>query len=119
MTPDEPASFEVTLHIAEGYHINADEPGPSFLVPLSLTVAGEGVTLVAEYPPGEIYHGPLAQEEMRVHHGRVTIPVRLETAGNVKGTPRIVVTYQVCTDKVCLAPRSEPLALDLTFPAAP
>jgi uncharacterized protein YyaL (SSP411 family) len=119
VTPDEPAALEVTLHIAEGYHINAHEPGPSFLIPLSLTVAGDGLTLVAEYPPGEVYRGPLAQEAMRVHHGRVTIPVRLETTGNVRGTPRIVVTYQVCTDKVCLAPRSEPLALDLTFPAAP
>ena len=50
------------------------------------------------------YRGPLGNNELRVHSGRVTLPVRITQSGPVRGQPRLMVTYQVCTDKVCLAP---------------
>ena len=50
------------------------------------------------------YRGPLGDSELRVHSGRVTLPVRITQSGPVQGQPKLMVTYQVCTDKVCLAP---------------
>ena len=41
---------------------------------------------------------------MKVHHGTVTIPVTLRRVGPITGRPRLMLSYQVCDDQVCLAP---------------
>jgi uncharacterized protein YyaL (SSP411 family) len=104
-----PADLALTLRIGEGYHINAHEPGPPNLIGVSVRVVGaEGVTVRPEYPVGELYHG-----EIRIHQGSVTLPVRLERTGAVTGTPKLSVSYQVCTDRVCLAPTTEVLPVEI------
>jgi uncharacterized protein YyaL (SSP411 family) len=104
-----PAQLGLTLRIGEGYHINAHEPGPPTLIGVSVRVVGaEGVTAHPEYPPGELYHG-----EIRIHQGTVTLPVRLERTDRVTGTPKLAVSYQVCTDRVCLAPTTEVLPVEI------
>jgi hypothetical protein len=108
LAPGASAAFEVTLDLAPGYHVNAHEPGIHYLIPLEVALSGgAGVTLEADYPAGEQYAGP--EGSMVVHHGRVTIPVRATRTGDLAGTPTVTVTYQVCTDQSCLAPRTEAL----------
>ncbi len=105
LAPGQEAAFAITLAIAEGYHINAHEPGPDFLVPLEITAGGApGIDFFVEYPAGERSLGPIADEPMRVHTGRLAIPVRLEASAGARGQPLIVITYQACTERACLAP---------------
>ena len=114
ITPDEPATFEITLDIAKKYHINAHEPGPSFLIPLNLrSVGGDGLEIHVDYPPGERYESALAKDKMRIHRGTVTLPVRIEQVGRVSGKPQLVLVYQVCTERACLAPTRTILPIEI------
>jgi len=101
----------VTLNIDEGYHINAHEPSGSGhlsdlnLVALAIEPVGAGIELEADYPTGELYRGPLFDAELRVHKREVTVPVRIKRTGPLRGTVALMAVYQVCTDRVCLAPQ--------------
>ncbi len=97
-----PAMLDVTLRIADGWHVNAHDPGDASLIATEVYIVGaEGLTTRAEYPAGEAY-GP--DESLRVYRGTVTIPVTVEQTGDVMGAPRLIVTVQPCTDSECQAP---------------
>ncbi len=103
VSEDAPAEFEVTLTIAQGYHINAHEPGQAYLIGLNVRMlGGDGLEIELDYPEGELY-----RDEIRVHHGTVTLPVRITRIGEMTGEPKLTVTYQVCTDQLCLAPTTK------------
>ena len=98
--------------MAPGYHVNANKPGIDYLIPLEISlVDGDGITLHVDYPDGERFDGP--EGAMKVHHGQVTIPVRLERTGSITGRPRLMIRYQVCTDKVCLAPETKQIPVGI------
>jgi uncharacterized protein YyaL (SSP411 family) len=101
----EEVTVDVVLTIGKGYHVNAREPGIDYLIPLEITMlGGGGLEMVVEYPKGETYAGP--EGTMLVHHGSVTVPVRLRRVGPITGKPSIMLAYQICTDETCLAPES-------------
>jgi uncharacterized protein YyaL (SSP411 family) len=105
----ETAPLEVTLRIDEGFHINAHDPGQADLIGVSVRIVGaEGVTIRPDYPAGELYQG-----EIRVHRGTVTVPVHVQRTGAVTGELTLAVAYQVCTDRVCLAPTTETLSVEI------
>ena len=109
------ATLDVTLRIADGYHINANKPGLANLIPLIIQVTGgRGIVAVPAYPAGELFQG-----EIRVHHGTVRIPVTIRQVGEVTGTPRLQVIYQVCTDRVCLMPTTTELDVQISTIAGP
>ncbi len=106
------ATFEVSVRISKPYHINAHEPGDPYMIPLEIKLTGcEGLTLTANYPKGESYKGELADGTIYIHAGEVSIPVKIEQTGKFSGTPRLSITYQTCTDKECLEPKTELLGL--------
>ena len=87
VSPDEPAMIDVTLEIAEGYHINAHEPGQANLIGVNIQLVGaEGLAVQPEYPAGELY-----RNEIRIHKGTVTLTVRIEKTGAVSGEPKLAV----------------------------
>lgn len=97
---DSPGVLTTTITIAPGHHINAHEPGDSSLQGLVFSVVGaEGLVLHAEYPVGEPW-----RDGVMVHHGSVAAPVVIEQVGPVRGTPRVEVSFQACTEDACLAP---------------
>ena len=118
--PDEPASLLVRLEIAPGYHLNAPGEGRAAESTRAVEVSvagGSGVVAYADYPAGE----PLAPgedstpggtggaEPHRVYRGVVELEVALERVGAWSGEPRLVVTYQPCTDRSCGEPVSHVL----------
>jgi uncharacterized protein YyaL (SSP411 family) len=108
--PDESATFDVTINVPQGLHVNSNRPGIEYLIPLELkVVGGEGIELTPRYPDGESYSGP--EGAMNVYHGTVTIPVTVLRIGAITGRPRVVVTYQACTSEMCFSPENEPLPL--------
>jgi uncharacterized protein YyaL (SSP411 family) len=110
LAPGASETFDVTLRLAPGYHVNAHEPGIEYLIPLEVTaVADQGIELSVEYPAGDVYAGP--EGTMLVHHDEVRLPVTVTRAGELTAAARLSVTYQVCTDQACLAPETEVLAV--------
>ena len=105
----EPVTITVRLEISDGFHVNAHEPGDPGLRGLELRLVGEGVELKVEYPAGEPFTAPIFDNEIRVHSGITEIPVQVSRVGPLKERLRILLSYQVCNDQVCLAPVDEVL----------
>jgi hypothetical protein len=104
-----PATLTVHLEVTEGFHINAHEPGDPGLRGLELRVVGEGVELEVQYPVGEPFSAPIFDGEILVHNAVADIPVQISRSGAMKGRLRLLLSYQVCNDRVCLAPVDEVL----------
>ena len=100
-----PGRFAVLLNIDDGYHVNANEPGTTLLTGLEIRLVGRGLDLTAAYPPGEAFRTAGFDEAIQVYSGVVTIPITVTQQKQWSGTPRFVLTYQVCTDQVCLRPK--------------
>lgn len=106
--PGAPATFQVTLQINKPFHINTDKPGDEFLIPLRVTLTGcEGLIASAEFPQGKPYKTEFSTDTIYVYEGTVSFTVKIEQTGKFVGTPRLNLTYQACTDKECLDPKTE------------
>jgi uncharacterized protein YyaL (SSP411 family) len=104
--PGSPATFEITLEIAKGWHINTNAPGDEFVIPLKIELSGaQGVKITPQYPMGEAFNVGGSDKPVRVYGGKVTIPVTIEQTGAFSGRPQIHLTYQACNDRVCLEPK--------------
>jgi uncharacterized protein YyaL (SSP411 family) len=114
VAPEAPGSLRVSLKIDDGYHVNAHDPGVSGLTGLSVRVVGHGLTLDVEYPPGEPLRNRLFGDDLLVHTGVVTLPLTIRQTGPWQGRAALVVTYQVCTDQVCLQPVERGLPVAIT-----
>ncbi|MDY7107050.1 MAG: DUF255 domain-containing protein [Planctomycetota bacterium] len=109
---DESAAVTLTIRIADGYHINAHEPGLDGLIPLEVKlIDGAGLEFAVDYPPGEPIDGPVGRA--RVHHGVTTLPITLTRVGDITGRPAITVTCQACTDTACLEPQRVTLPVEI------
>ncbi len=112
-----PAVIRLVVRIAPGYHINAADLGAiagtrvgRSLVPLRVHVlGGTGIAVYADYPSGVA----LATDDARsaegaplVHAKEIEFRVVIEREGEWSGRPLLGVTYQACTDRECLAPRT-------------
>lgn len=114
--PDSPAELHLLVRIAEGHHVTAADPRPEdpgvVLTPFRVDVVGaEGVSAYADYPEGEA-HG-VAGSSFRAYADHFELRVALEQSGPVRGEPRLVVTYQACTDTECRTPTSVELDLKI------
>jgi uncharacterized protein YyaL (SSP411 family) len=114
VSPDAPGALRVSLKIDEGYHLNAHDPGVAGLIGLSFRVVGHGLTLDVEYPPGEPFRNRLFEDDLLVHTGVVTLPLTVRQTGPWEGRAALVVTYQACTDQVCLQPVERGLPVMIT-----
>ena len=73
---------------------------------LRVQLIAKGFELDAAYPPGRAFSAGQFDGEIRVHSGQVTVPVTVrQTAADAQGEPKLLLTYQVCTDEVCLKPQ--------------
>jgi uncharacterized protein len=110
-----PATVELELRIADGFHINAHEPDVDYLVGLTVSAEnGTGVRAVVDYPIGSPLQTQWAAkgEQPMVHAGDLRLSVRLERTDDAwAGTPTLVVSYQACTDTACQAPAKVELGI--------
>jgi len=110
----------VTIEIADGWHINAADPGLSFLIPTSLAFdlpAGARVSDV-RFPDPETRTLKVAGDQpLRLYRGTVPILATIRYAEGAGGAPAPTATlkFQACNDTVCLRPTSLTLPLPLEF----
>jgi uncharacterized protein YyaL (SSP411 family) len=100
----------VTLVIAPGFHVNADDPGLDYLVPTRVAVLPGEVPIAAGvpfYPVAVERRVAFADAPVRLFEGRAEIRVPLEVAAGAApavGALRLQVKYQACDETRCLAP---------------
>jgi len=99
------AALDLKITLADGWHINAPDPGHESLIPMEIKLIGvEGLELSADYPEPETFDGPVGS--MNVYSGTVTIPLRVTVTGDVTGEPQLAITWQACDDQKCRAPQT-------------
>lgn len=96
----------VRLDIAEGWHINADQPLEAHLIPtkLDLLVDGKSADAVISYPAPEIKKLTFNEKPMALLERKVELSAHLDSlpATGVK----LVIEVQVCSDDLCLLPET-------------
>ncbi|HWM91176.1 MAG TPA: DUF255 domain-containing protein [Thermoanaerobaculia bacterium] len=98
--------FRLVLEVAPGWHIQANPASEEFLVPTEVTAEGGAEVRGLRYPEGEeVEAGFAGGQPLAVYGGRV------EIAGEVSGSGRLVVRFQPCDDSRCLPPVERAVAV--------
>ena len=109
----------VRLKIDDGYHVNANPPSFSYLIPTQLELtpaAGISVASIT-YPNALTKKFSFSEQPLAVYEGETEVKVRLSAE---KSAPAGVhnlsakLRVQACDDQVCYAPGS----IDLTLPVS-
>lgn len=107
----------VVVEIVPGWHINSSAPLQDFLIPAELefdTVPGL-IPSSLSYPPAEKVR--LGEMTMSVYSDSVLIKFQVaieESASFGDYSLPLSFTYQACNDKVCRAPETEEINLNIT-----
>jgi uncharacterized protein YyaL (SSP411 family) len=104
--------FRLVLDVAPGWHLQANPPSESYLVPT--TLAAEGAELRSlSYPAGEPLRVAFSSQPAAAYQGRLELAGEIGPAATspASGAPRLLLTYQLCDDRRCLPPvtRTVPL----------
>ncbi len=115
----ESAEAIVRLKIDHGYHVNANPPSFSYLIPTQLELApAAGISVESiTYPSARTRKFSFSEQPLAVYEGEADVKVRLNAeksaaAGvhNLSAKLRV----QACDDQVCYAPGS----IELTIPVS-
>jgi uncharacterized protein YyaL (SSP411 family) len=125
LAPGQSVVATFTLQIADGYHVNARQPGPDYLLPTvaNLTTDAPAAVGPVGYPAPAPWDA--AGTRVAVYQGaaRFEVPVTLPAdAPEGAYELRLTVRYQACSESECLPPEEQTatLALEvLTAAAAP
>ena len=112
----------VSLIIQDGWHLYANPTGVPELKPTALAIDRSSeplATLVkVTYPAGEAkVLESNGTEKVPLYEGKLAFQVRLELSPDVKpGSIRVklVLSYQACNDRLCLAPASLEIPLEIS-----
>jgi thiol:disulfide interchange protein DsbD len=105
------AYLAVSADIAEGWHINSDEPLEKYLIPTVLKVtAPAGIEVVRVlYPEPVLKKLDISPTEMALYHGHVVFGAIVRVAEDAApGSYRIAaeLSYQGCNNLMCVEPAS-------------
>jgi uncharacterized protein YyaL (SSP411 family) len=111
-----------SITIGRGWHIYANPAGAPELRPTTLKLdpssAGSASLIDVKYPAGEVKAlASTGSDRAALYEGEVQIKARIQLAeGAGPGPLRLTLTlnYQACNDRICLAPASQAIPLDLT-----
>lgn len=107
--PGSRCPVEVTLKIAEGWHINANPARPKFLKATELKVDfTKGCQLAnIQYPPGKELMSEGIEESLSVYEGQVVLKSAIDIPSDFSEQTEVVnftVRYQACNEQECQAP---------------
>lgn len=99
----------VTLHIEDGYHVNANPATYNYLIATSVAFDGLTPTLV-RYPAATLFKPAFAPAGLRVYEGEVKLVASFPKGTARKGREiRAVVSTQACDSEICLLPAQLPV----------
>ena len=115
MSGDDTTTISVTLKLASGWHINTNRPIQDYLIPTELTLSdAPPEVLDVQYPPGETYSFAFSKEELRVYSDTTVIDVTVQNrnASSRAHERHWKLTFQPCSDRQCLRPKTIRLPID-------
>jgi len=108
------SSITAEMRLRPGWHVNAARPGDENLIPTRLEDINPRKPLITgvRYPGPAMRRLRFAGREIPVLEGRF----RITATGRTSGAPlRMRLTFQPCSDEICLQPQS----LEIGLPAVP
>ena len=101
----------VTLHIDEGYHINANPASFDYLTATTLRLPGLTAAQI-RYPSGTLLKAKFAPEGIRVYAGGIEIVAQVAKGALAHvAALRATIAAQACTETVCLPPSEIPVVV--------
>ena len=107
------------LHIAKGWHINANPASQDNLIPTTITVDTNTPMEIVDvaYPKGRSTRFEFSTQSLNVYEERLTIPLQLKLKPNMISSGKVPITlkltYQPCNETECLLPQTLDIPLDL------
>lgn len=115
-----PARVQLRFKIADGYHINSNQPGSELLIPTKLQLnppTDIGVGSIT-YPKGHNLTLAIAPgEKLNVYTGEFTIAAKVSatrTASPGKYKVHGQLKYQACNDRSCFPPKLAPVEFEVS-----
>lgn len=116
--PGAKALVKVRLTVRPEYHVNANPPSETYLIPTTVTFArAQDVTVgKAVYPKGQLAKFDFSPQPLKVYQGSVMVNVPLTVSA--KATPGArqltgLVKYQACNATSCMAPTTAKFVVTL------
>ncbi len=112
----------VDLNIAEGWHVNSDQPVHDELIPTKISVALDDWWKLEtpEYPEALMKTFEFEEQEMALYQGKILITSKLKPKartdmGRAAFPLNVSVQIQACNKEACLAPETIKLSVTLPF----
>ena len=107
-------TVEVELTMAEGWHVNAQQPLQDYLIGTRLSgEAGKPLSMV-KYPKPVIRTLSFQRAQLALYEGRVRLSADLPEEASARLPRHIELRLQACSDKICLAPETVVLEVPRT-----
>ncbi|MEQ8823253.1 MAG: DUF255 domain-containing protein [Filomicrobium sp.] len=106
-------SARVVISLAPGWHINSNAPAEDFLIPTALKVEGREPNAM-NYPEAIERKLGFNAKPLLLYEGEANLEFALPEDAN-ETAQRATLTFQACSDKICLAPETA----ELLFPPKP
>jgi uncharacterized protein len=113
--------FRLVLDVAPGWHLQANPPSESYLVPTALAAEGAQLRNLS-YPAGDPLPVAFSSRPVAAYQGHVEIageiglpaesPTAAAGSAGARGPARLLLTYQLCDDRRCLPPLTRTVAID-------
>lgn len=121
--PGDQRALAITLHVAQGHHINPDAdaiPNGSFAYPTSLTATTESRLLLGtvQFPEPEMIEVKYAEDPIPSWHHDTTLYLPVVVPDDAEPgsySIRFEFNYQACNDEICFPPLPEPMILETTL----
>lgn len=110
-----PVTFTVTLNMGPDYHINASQSQDQNLIPTTLELLdAKGLELKVKYPQGVKRTYPMSDQPLLVYEHKVELEATIRATGDIDpdANPKLMISFQVCTDQTCLEPRTAELPVE-------
>ncbi|MCI2399643.1 DUF255 domain-containing protein [Aliiroseovarius subalbicans] len=104
------SEVEIVLDIAKGWHINAHAPLEPYFIATNLTVTDAGEVAVS-YPDPIIKTLSFNDAPLALYEGRVRLFAQLPEKDAAGAATLAKVTFQACSDEICLQPEELIFAL--------
>lgn len=114
------AEATVRLEIQSGYHVNANPPTFSYLIPTALDITtSSGVSAGAvTYPAPKTAKFSFSEKPLAVYEGNVELKATLKADKSAQPGQHSLVAklnVQACDDQVCYAPGTRELTIPVTI----
>jgi len=105
------------LDLRPGYHVNSNAPADEYLIPMRLTWNPGPLEAVGfAFPKPQMEKYSFSEKPLSVYTGDFQIVTHFKAAANAAPGPATLtgkLHYQACNDRMCLAPKTLDVALQV------